>query len=220
MKFLYLFLVALLIPVNGLSNQNYYLTSDFIKYPAHLVSEDKTIDIKTKKVAEVVGEITGISSVQFRYQMIETAQEPGDRIIKIDSPGGDVSAGQIMIDIMEKEKSMGVRQICIVTGTAYSMAFNLLTHCDVRLSTPKASFMFHSIAYTILDDHNEGRLTPKRLRHLAELLDHDEQYYRIANARALHISFKEYDIYCDGDAMWTPKKLLSLHYLDSIAEVD
>lgn len=172
------------------------------------------IDLSTDKVAHIQGLITTASDLAFELEMLSTFDMLGDRLILINSPGGQVDAGVRMIRLIELEKSQGVRVVCIVTGEASSMAFNILTHCDVRLATQRSYAVVHKIAVGMLPpDH---RITAAFLRHVADYMDELDEPFREANARAMHLSLKYYDIMADNETAWSADTLLRIGYLDGI----
>lgn len=188
-------------------------------YCGHLTSSDKSLDLDTKKVVVIDTDIDEAASVKFLLQMAITSVLPGPRIIVIDSDGGSVPAGQTMIDIMEAEKAIGVKMVCVVTERAHSMAFNILTHCDVRLASPKSKFVVHKMAIRELIPPYGTRLTAKELRKIADDMDKSEIPYRRDNAQAMHLSFKQYDVYTDSETMWSGKILKRMGYLQGYGEV-
>lgn len=184
----------------------------------HVVSKEAGIDIKTTKVAHLVGEVHNGLAASFLQEILITSGIPGDRVILIDSPGGLVTAGDTMIEAIEIEKSRGIRQICVVESIAYSMAFNFLSHCDVRLALPKAKLMAHKIALGGIDCITQ-RCTAIRLQELVDDMRRDDLPYRKYNADAMHLTLKEYDIYADNDHIWSVDALRKLKYLHGVAAV-
>lgn len=174
------------------------------------------LKITTSRVAFINGSINEQQYTIFQKQMLETSQAPGDRLIVIDSRGGEVNAGQGMIEMIEAEKSLGIKVYCFVTSRAMSMAFNILTHCNVRLASNKARLLFHKIAYASLDE-NSGRLTPNRLRELAAQLDSDDNKYASRNAKALNMPTEDYTLFAYRDTVWMPQALVNMGYLQGIA---
>lgn len=188
-------------------------------YPAtavRVVSPEVKVNINTDKVARIQGPIRYMSVGPFAMDLIQTAATPGDRIIVIDSIGGDVIAGQRIIKLMSVEQQAGTKMICVVTGNAISMAFNILTHCDVRLAAAKAKFMAHVVAAGQLTCENP-RCTPERLRQIATELQDVDEPFRQANAKALGLTVKEYDVYASQEHTWTVDALLKRKYLHGVA---
>lgn len=180
-------------------------------------SIDGLFTASSSKIARIKDEVNFISDYSFNYDMRLNQHLSGDRIILITSPGGDSDAGNDMIDAIEKEKSTGVRIVCVVKNFAHSMAFNILTHCDVRTATPKAEMLVHKLAWSFL---GSIRLTANNLRKKAAVLDKFDEPYREANAKAMHLTLKEYDFYADKETQWTAEDLLSMGYLNYIVIIE
>ncbi len=125
-----------------------------------------------------------------------------------------------MIEIMELEKLHKVRQVCVVTGSAHSMAFNILSHCDVRLSVPGTHMIVHQIAISGTINCQRVRCTSTFLKDLAESLDKDDEDFRLLNSKAMGLTLKEYDFYAGKEHSWVPRELIKRKYLHGIAIVD
>lgn len=177
------------------------------------------IDLNTAKVASIYGSISGDVADNFALQYLLTADFPGDRVIVIDSPGGLAAEGSAMIKTMEAEQSRGVHQICVVLRQASSMAFNFLTRCDLRLALPKAKLLMHKIAAGAVECA-AYRCTSRHLREQAIRLEKLDEPFRRANARALGMSLKDYDLFCDNEHTWSAETLLKRGYLHGIASVN
>lgn len=185
---------------------------------ATVVCEEKNLTITTRKVAHLEGDIRPALAVTFASEMKATENIPGPRIIIIDSPGGSTRAGDQIIRLIEMEKKAGVKQVCIVLSGASSMAFNILTHCDIRLAYADAMMVVHKIAYYSL----EGvvpRLTAYELRKVADELDRSDESYRQANAKAMGLSLKDYDRAADKDTAWSAETLINRNYLYGLGEL-
>lgn len=183
-------------------------------YAFHVKSAAAGLNFNTDKVATVSGMINNDVVDRYEAQLSTTAALPGPRVVLIDSQGGYVDSGVVLIQMMEIEKALGTRQVCIVVGAASSMAFNLLTHCDVRLSVASAHMTVHK-----MEGWSGGRHTSRNLRQVADDLDREDEPYRQANSKAMHLTLRQYDRYADAETAWTPQQLLKLHYLDGIIKV-
>ncbi len=182
----------------------------------HLTNKDAQLDVTTEKLTQIVGPINDDMVMQVYLQNERTSWMPGPRIILIDSGGGSVSSGQKLIEMLEAEKAQGILQVCVVTGQASSMAFNLLTHCDVRLAVRDAYMVVHKIF--IMGDPGI-KMTAKNLRRLADELDRGDEPFRQANCKAMHITLSEYDRKADVDTAWSSEILFRLHYLNGIVKL-
>lgn len=178
-----------------------------------------TIDLANfKKVAHIEHPIDGAQYEMFDKEMADTADLPGARIILIDSPGGDVYIGDMMVRLMKAEQARGVKEICVVEKGAHSMAFNFLTNCDVRLAIKGAFSVVHKVAAGGIDELG-GRHTAQWFRHQADILEKLDEPYRQANARAMGLSLEDYDLYADEETPWSATTLVLMGYFQGFAVI-
>lgn len=74
--------------------------------------------------------------------------------LRINSPGGDVEAGFVLIDTLEAIESPVQ---CIIESKAHSMAAMLTTFCDRVYMFPHATIMFHEASYGTLGEDPQIR---------------------------------------------------------------
>lgn len=182
----------------------------------NLKSPEAGIDITTTKIARIFGTINEKSFDTFKNDMESTASISGDRLILIKSHGGLVHIGEAMLAMIRKEQKENVKIICFAIRNSDSMAFNILSNCDVRLMAPGTTSLVHKIARVYLDD---VRLTAKNLKKIAEELETGDEPYRQTNAKAMHLTVEEYDKYADKETYWTATTLLKMRYLHGLAFV-
>jgi ATP-dependent protease ClpP protease subunit len=183
----------------------------------HIVSKEASIDLRTDKVAVLRGGVDSSTEFVFKRGMVEHYGKPGPRVILINSRGGIVSNGNAMLKEIRLEQSKGVKVICVVEKIAHSMAFNILTNCDVRLAVPKAVMLVHKVA---LMNAPTYRFTAKNLRDTAEELDRDDEPFRQANAKAMGLSLEDYDLFADNETIWRAETLLQRGYLHGLAQIN
>lgn len=187
-------------------------------YQVH--SPEANVYLTTGRVAYLTGYITPVQALNFTLALSATSHLPGPRVLVIDSPGGSVTAGKEELDALLEEKTRTHEKlVCVVTGAAMSMAFNILTRCDVRLAVPGAAFLFHDISAGVLSDSAGFRLTRTMLRMIADDLESVGESYRRWNAWALRMKLKEYDEAAERDLTWEPSELLERKYLHGMATV-
>lgn len=167
------------------------------------------VSYKTNKVVKIIQDISQLSADAVVRQFKQTRRLPGERLIIIQSPGGDAEAGQLIIDEIKLEQILGTKIVCFVAGIAHSMAFNILTHCDVRISTPRSMFLVHKIRYY----GPFMNVTAQRLRELAGQLDEADEPYRQANSKAMSLSLQEYDSKADAETTWSAETLRKKNYI-------
>ena len=172
------------------------------------------IDINTLKISHLYGEITFKMSSRFIWEQFNTVGISGDRLVIIDSPGGSVQAGNAILASLMAEQKMGTKLVCVVTGEADSMAFNILSHCDVRLAVKNAHLLFHHVA--LKDFPPNLRITAKNIRNVALEMDKIDESFCAYNAAALHLPRVLYEKLSDAEADWTAKELVARNYLDGI----
>lgn len=175
-------------------------------------------DITTERVVHLTGSIETGAFKAFEKEMVETIRT-GDRVVLIDSGGGLVDEGNQMIKLLDTERKEGTRIVCVVVKAAHSMAFNLLTKCDVRLATRKAFMLVHKIERAYVHQRIDGRLTAKRLQAIAKNLEQQDEVFRQANYKAMGLTLEDYDMFADNETVWTADNLLKRHYLNDIVEI-
>lgn len=183
----------------------------------HVRSVEAGIDLTTDKVAHLYDRVDETSAARYTEEIAATTNLPGPRITLINSPGGFQESGDPLIQLMEAEKKRGVKQVCVVMGGASSMAFNFLTHCDVRLAVREARFLVHKVYYSELPPGM--KFTAANLRYVAKELETVDEPYRQANAKAMHMSLPDYDRAADLETDWTTAQLRAMRYLDGIVKI-
>jgi ATP-dependent Clp protease protease subunit len=102
----------------------------------------------------LVGEITPKSASQFRQHVrtLERLKKTAAILVEINSPGGDIEAGFLVVDTIELCKKPVTTR---VTGIAMSMAALILAAGKVREALPNASIMVHEGWYRLNAGYNE-----------------------------------------------------------------
>lgn len=87
----------------------------------------------------------------------------------IDSPGGSVDLGYLLIDVIEEVKARGVVVRCYVQHIAASMAFQILTHCSERYGLPGSLYLWHRVRMGAPSRYITAPLAADMLTGLAEI---------------------------------------------------
>lgn len=182
-----------------------------------LRDESGKVIIDTQKYVYIKGSINPRTADAFIRQMDATKNLSGPRLIIINSPGGFVDAGVKMQDRINEERASGVKIICYVDSRAHSMAFNILTNCDLRYSMSRSLMLVHKIRLMNCPDL---ALTGKNLRKIADELDKGDEPYRQANAKAMNMKLEEYDSFADDEITWRAITLKRLGYLHGLGELE
>lgn len=124
----------------------------------------------------------GVENVVAR--LLEFDQRSQDPVfLRINSPGGSVEAGYVLIDVMNAMKSP---VHCVVESKAHSMAAMLTTYCDRVFILPHATMMFHEASYGTLGEdpaiRSKVEFNSKYLQRVyeevAQRLEMDAEEYR------------------------------------------
>jgi ATP-dependent Clp protease protease subunit len=97
------------------------------------------------RVVEISGGVNFDGMKKAQKAVLEFAAQGDEPIwFRINSPGGSVDAGLILVDTM---KAVSAPIHCVVESAAYSMAAIILTFCDKRYAMPHATIMLHEASY-------------------------------------------------------------------------
>lgn len=122
--------------------------------------------VMTNRVIEMSGGVGFDNMKAAQKRLLELDGEGSEPIwIRINSPGGSVDAGLILIDTM---KAVDSPVYCVVESSAYSMAAILLTFCDKKYGLPHATFMLHEASYGTAGEDPQNR---SKLDFLTKYLD-------------------------------------------------
>ena len=143
---------------------------------------------------------------QLLYLEAENSNEP--ITIYINSPGGSISSGFAIYDVMNKIKCP---VHTMVMGIAASMAAFILCSGSrgSRYALPNASIMIHQPKGAIEGQAADVEIYAKRL------VDLRQELYKIM-AKNTGMSYEEMAYACERDNYLTPKKALEMGFIDKI----
>ena len=143
---------------------------------------------------------------QLLYLEAENSNEP--ITIYINSPGGNISSGFAIYDVMNKIKCP---VHTMVMGIAASMAAFILCSGSRgnRYALPNASIMIHQPKGAVEGQATEVEIYAKRL------VDLRQKLYKIM-AKNTGMSYEEMAYACERDNYLTPKKALEMGFIDKI----
>lgn len=143
---------------------------------------------------------------QLLYLEAENSNEP--ITIYINSPGGSISSGFAIYDVMNKIKCP---VHTMVMGIAASMAAFILCSGSRgnRYALPNASIMIHQPKGAVEGQAADVEIYAKRL------VDLREELYKIM-AKNTGMSYEEMAYACERDNYLTPKKALEMGFIDKI----
>jgi ATP-dependent Clp protease protease subunit len=138
----------------------------------------------TDRIVNLNGPITDSMIMKAQTKLYKLDEASHDPVwIRINSGGGSVQAGLILLDTMKALKSP---TRCLVESKAYSMAAILLVFCDERYALDHATIMLHEASFGLQgeDPTNRSRMDfiTKYLDgihvEIAEILDMKVDAYR------------------------------------------
>jgi len=112
----------------------------------------------TERVVDLNGPITDSMILKAQSKLYKLDESSHDPVwIRINSGGGSVQAGLILLDTMKALKSP---TRCLVESKAYSMAAILLVFCDERYALDHATIMLHEASFGLQgeDPTNRSRM--------------------------------------------------------------
>lgn len=105
------------------------VASTFTPTPGRTVNLFGVIDAPTIDVADAI------------MKLADGSGKPIDMLI--DSPGGSIYAGRVLIQAMSIAQNRGHEIQCVVVRDAASMAFSILAMCSKRYALPEAQMLYH-----------------------------------------------------------------------------
>ena len=164
--------------------------------------EQPFVEVKAARTLRLVGEI-GQNSLGFANQLMALAEADAkeDINIIINSPGGMVMAGGIILQAMEAVQSRGIKLNCIVPIYAASMAYTIFHQCDRRYAFQNSLLLFHPIR-TFLQEPITGRDAQK----IADALNPYDEALR-TELKKSGLSDKEIEEAYYAEKMWTAREL-------------
>lgn len=156
----------------------------------------KTYRVNPERSVELVGFVAynAISAAAIVTSML-TGSEPITVIIN--SPGGSVTAGEILMSALDMARVVGIRVDCVVIGMSYSMGFNTLGSCSKIYATSAATFLFHPVRATV----GEPMRAIDAAKLALDLQKIDTKYLTIAE-RITHLNSDEVRVAYYEERMW------------------
>lgn len=98
------------------------------------------------RTIELIGVVTN-NAIDLAQKIDELSLENNRPIyFLVNSPGGSVLPGMILVDSMRQAQLRGVKFKCLTGVLAASMAFIVMAQCDERYAFPDAKLLFHPMS--------------------------------------------------------------------------
>lgn len=165
-------------------------------------SPAKTLDINTERAIYISGPIGGASSFDVANKIETLAKTKDDIYIVINSPGGEVVLGYLIINSMNVAKERGVKFVCYVPQLAASMSFQVFANCDERYTLPGAYLLWHSVRIS-----SANTLTPQKTLQLYKELRRIEQRMVAELLSVMKVDRKFFFEHYLAETLWVAKSL-------------
>lgn len=133
----------------------------------------------------------------------------------INSPGGSVTTGMIVVDSMRQAKARGVKFKCLSTVLSASMAYIILAECNRRYVMKNTLLLWHEISLSV-----RGAKLRELMDSLPPLLALQDRV-DMDLKRAMNVSDGFYNAHNKAETMWTGAELMkALNYNSFITEVN
>lgn len=169
--------------------------------PTH-AAEPRTLHIDADRTIYVVGEID-MQQTERVMKLAMAALSSNDPItIMIDSPGGLVDGGAILVKAIKALEERGLVVQC-VTKNAMSMAMIILGDCTTRYALPNSRYLWHPVkAFT------DGPISAEQAAALAEELSKLDNVYMPDLQAQLGMDDKTFHDAWETEKMWTAADLM------------
>jgi ATP-dependent protease ClpP protease subunit len=156
----------------------------------------QTITLNPARLVQIRGPIAE-NAIPAAQQINKLADGSGQSIdFFIDSPGGNVIVGGIVLNAIQAAKQRGHKIRCAVGNMAASMAFQILIHCDERAAMKYSYLLFHPMKAS------GGPVSAERAQYLYERLTAMEKPFIRDLIRALKINLNTFVYHYRNETLW------------------
>jgi ATP-dependent protease ClpP protease subunit len=147
--------------------------------------------------------IRGIITERTAVQVTSYIDFYPNPVIIINSPGGLVEEGMLIISKIREVQMRGKSVSCIVAGEAASMAFYIWSVCDQRFAVSGSMLMFHA-AYAIFPDSKQSL---EELEEVVAKLKKSWYTLDVPTLTTLQVEEKDYREMRKIEKQWSPEAL-------------
>jgi len=165
-------------------------------------AQAKVLEINPERAVYISGPIGG-NSFDIANKIEALALTPDPVYLIINSPGGEVTLGYLIINSMNLAKERGVEFRCYVPQIAASMAFQIFANCDKRHALPGAYLLFHPVRVQA-----ELTLTPALTRQIYLELRMIERRMTAELLSVMNVEHKFFNYHYIAETLWTAKQFI------------
>jgi ATP-dependent protease ClpP protease subunit len=162
----------------------------------------KVLDLDTERTIYINGPIGG-NSIDIANQIEAFALKPVPVYLVINSPGGEVTLGYLIINSMNVAKERGVTFKCYVPQMAASMAYQVFANCNERYALPGAYLLWHAVRLSA-----QITLTPNLTKQIYIELRMIERRMTAELLSAMNVDKKFFYYHYNVETLWTASQLL------------
>jgi ATP-dependent protease ClpP protease subunit len=174
----------------------------FVSSIALSFSSSKVVRLDEERTVSIVGPV-GVNVIATAEQIIRLADKDTKPIyVVINSPGGNVHTGILVIQAIRVAQSRGIKIRCVSTVMAASMGFQILAACDERFVLRHTYLLWHPMRLFTMypQDADELLYNGNSMKSLEDLLNKDL-------LSVLQIPTKVFYYHRKHETMWTAEQL-------------
>jgi ATP-dependent Clp protease protease subunit len=183
-------------------------TSIFAKV-SPLPSKNIVLTDKNSVVMNQAFTFATVAQVQQQFMKL-SALTTGDLFLVLDTPGGSISAGQLLIDFLNTLPN----KVHTVTIFAASMGYITVQSLGKRYIIPSGKLMSHRAAISGLSGQIPGEAT-SRVKHISALVREISQNI----AKRVGVSYRSYMKSIYNELWLTSNQAVKLNHADAVANV-
>lgn len=181
----------------------------------------KAIKVDASRAVYLNGEV-GLNALQLQKEVLTLANQNKEPIaLIINSPGGSIVAGYVLINAIGTVRARGIAVNCIIGSHAMSMAFNIAMYCTNTYAFKHTLLLWHPPRVEI-----RAALTPLEARLISENLEFHERVNNPPIIKRLGLSLEFFIKHYIAETMWTGAELEkeikggSIQIIDFVEGVD
>jgi len=172
----------------------------------------KVVMLHQSNTVTLRGEIDDKSISALLHDMIMIENNPSQNVIlHLNSPGGNVQSGNLLINQINMLKELGINVICIANYVA-SMAFAILQSCTTRYAQTSSILMQHQATFNL---YGNSGIVNNMLEYTKTLL-YELEYIQ---AKRLNISLSDFKMRIMNEWWLTGSEALEHNVIDELIYV-
>jgi ATP-dependent Clp protease, protease subunit len=167
---------------------------------------DSGLDVNKKRLVELIGVVgkNAVDEVAVSIYGMTRKDRTKPIWMLINSPGGSVYSGTVVLDAMALAQESGITIKCLSGVLAASMGFVILSKCDERYTLPTTRLLFHPMSVS-----TRGAQVTHLHTNLGTTID-EENYLKELQRSALNFSEEHFERHYQAETFWDARQLRAL----------